>query len=225
MPEPDAKPASRFGRLGTWWLIGCGILFASWFPLGLADNATELVPDHSDVILGCFALGGLGAFVSFFVFWHAAMTWPTKNRIGFTLSCAFFTFLVISMAALPAAEIIEGWVDFPASKTETFDNVYVKITRAYQTHGKGRSWNIQTMPIWSNIDITRDDYEQMLSHRAPGDAGTDPDEIASHGYFCAKVVVQKAGDDALRIMHAGRGRLPKGSVIVCPADFEKQLHI
>lgn len=204
--------------------MGCSVIFVLSFPLGWIDDATELTPDHSNFVGLSFAFGGLAAVVAIFVLWRATLSWPIANRIGFALVCAFLSFLSLSTALIPAAEIVEGWVDFPPSKTVTYKNALLKISRAYQTHGKGRSWNIQTMPIWSNIDITQDDYDEMLSHRSRDDSGTDPDEIASRGYFCAQITVQRAGN-AVRIMHAGKGRLPRGSVVVCPSDFELRSHI
>jgi hypothetical protein len=127
----------------------------------------------------------------------------------------FLGFLSFSMTFLTAAEILEGRIDFPPSNTRTYENELLLISRAYATHGKGRSWNIQTMPIWSNINITESDYNFMRAHRAPYDHGTNPDEITSNGYFCAKVTIQKAGE-AIRVMHAGRWKLPAGTVIRCP---------
>jgi hypothetical protein len=71
------------------------------------------------------------------------------------------------------------------------------------------------MPIWSNLEITRADYEFMLANRRPGDKGKNPDEISSKGYFCARVTLEQAGD-ALRVLHAGNRTLPQGTVMVCP---------
>jgi len=224
MPDALSTPSRRIGRLGVWWLIGCGVLLPLCFVLGWFDDATELTPDHSDIIGWGFALGGLAAIISRAVLWRATASWPTKNRVGFTLAGSFLTFLGMSMTLLPAGEIVEGWIDFPPSKTVTYQNVLVKISRAYQTHGKGRSWNVQTSPIWSNIDVTEADYDFMLDHRSADDRATDPDEVTSRGYFCALVTMQKAGD-ALRIMHAGRGKLPRGSILICPADFEQRTHL
>jgi len=39
--------------------------------------------------------------------------------------------------------------------------------------------------------------------------------VPRKGYFCARVMIEQAGD-SLRIMHAGSGTLPEGSVILCP---------
>jgi hypothetical protein len=120
------------------------------------------------------------------------------------------------MVTSHTASIVEGFHDFPPDQTRT-SSALLLISRAYQTHGKSRSWNIQTTPIWSNLDITEDDYDFMLAHRRVGDDPRDPDEISSRGYFCARVTIQQSAN-ALRIMHAGSHKLPKGSVIICPSS-------
>lgn len=55
----------------------------------------------------------------------------------------------------------------------------------------------------------------MLAHRSPEDHGRNPDEISSHGFFCARVTLQQSGD-ALRVLNAGSQKLPAGTVVVCP---------
>ena len=224
MSDTLARKPHKIAKSGVWWLVGCGIIFALRFPLGLINDATQLTPDHSSFIGLSFAFGGLAAVIAIFVLWRATPSWPVANRIGFALACAFLGFLSLSLLLMPAVNIVEGWIDFPPSKTVIYKDTLVKISRAYQTRGKGRSWNIQTMPIWSNINITQDDYDEMLSHRSLNDHGKNPDEIMSKGYFCAQVTVQRAGD-AIRIMHAGNGKLPRGSIVVCPPNFELRAHI
>jgi hypothetical protein len=112
------------------------------------------------------------------------------------------------------ANLVEMRIDFPPGKSRTYPALLV-IWRAYRTQGKGQSWNIQTAPIWSNLDVTRSDYEFMLAHRGPKDQGRNPDEISSHGFFCARVMVQQSGS-AFRVLNAGSQKLPAGTVIVCP---------
>ena len=92
----------------------------------------------------------------------------------------------------------------------------MQISRAYQTHGKGTYWHIQTQPFWTDLNIEKSDYLFMQDHRSPGDPGRDPDEISSRGYFCARLTIEQA-NHAVRIMHAGQGMLPLGSILVCPA--------
>jgi len=52
----------------------------------------------------------------------------------------------------------------------------------------------------------------MQNNRRPGDDGRNPNEISSLDYFCAKVTIEQS-DKALRILHAGSGKLPQGTVI------------
>jgi len=120
------------------------------------------------------------------------------------------------MLSSRVVDIVEMRMDFPPSKTRSFDSA-VWIWRAYQTHGKGGNWNIQTTPLWSNLDITESDYKFMVTHRPPEDNLGNPDEISSKGYFCARVQLQQAGN-AIRIMHAGSQTLPEGTVEVCPTS-------
>ena len=89
------------------------------------------------------------------------------------------------------------------------------ISRAYRTEGKGQSWSIQTMPIWSNLNITQVDYDCMLHHRRPEDIGHNTNEISSRGYFCAHVTMQQSGS-ALRVLNAGSRKLPSGTIVICP---------
>lgn len=202
------------------WLTVCGCLLLLSFVLGRIDDATELAPDHSNVIGWDFATGVVVALVGAVVLWPTTNSWPAYNRIGFTIASSFLSFLAVSMTLLPASEIVEGWIDFPPAKTVTYRQVPIAISRAYRTHGKGQSWNIQTMPLWSNIEISEDDYAWMLANRRPGDVASGPDEIKSEGYFCVLASIQKAGD-AIRILHAGRAGLPRGSIELCPSDIGK----
>jgi hypothetical protein len=125
-------------------------------------------------------------------------------------------FLSVTLTSTRIAEIVEQLIDFPPSQTRTYSTLLL-ISRAYQTHGKGRSWNIQTTPIWSTLQITEDDYRFMLAHRRVEDNSGNPDEISSNGYFCAQVTVEQSGN-ALRVLHAGSHELPKGTVVICPAS-------
>jgi hypothetical protein len=86
------------------------------------------------------------------------------------------------LVSFRSADLIEGRIDFPPAKTRTYPGLLI-ISRAYQTHGKGQSWNIQTTPIWSNLDVTQADYELMLTHRSPEDHGRNPDEISITASF------------------------------------------
>jgi hypothetical protein len=224
MPESDqTKHNFGFSKPVKFWLIGCGILFALSMPLGWLDNATQLTPDNSDVIGFGFALAGAMATLGALILGAATASWPLKNRIGFVVACSFLTFLASIVAFMPASDIIAGRMLFPATSAKTFDAL-LPIGRAYRTYARvgGYSWTIQPTPLWSNIDITQADWNYMLARRQPWDVGTNPDNISSRGYFCAKVTMQKSGD-ALRVLYVGNYnplnwsyKLPNGAIMVCP---------
>jgi hypothetical protein len=199
-------------------LIACFIaplvLLLVYVALGWFDKTTELTPSHDNVLQYCFIVAGVGGLVCCGLSFLQARGMAAWRRIGIACSLLIVGFLAVFLVSYRSSDIIEGRIDFPPSTTRTYPGLLV-IWRAYQTHGKGQSWNIQTTPIWSNLDVTKTDYEFMLAHRGPGDHGSNPDEISSHGFFCAQVTIQQSGN-ALRIMHAGSQKLPAGTVIVCP---------
>ena len=181
--------------------------------LGRLDNTTELWPRHDDRIDGCFVLGGivaLGIAATVVRYTKKVAVWRRIATVFFG-SLAAAVFVVIF--SLRIVDILDGWIDFPAKKTQTF-HALLRISRAYQTHGKGAARDIQTTPVWSDMNVTASDYNFMLHHRRPDDLSSNPDEISSKGYFCAKVAMQKSGN-AYRVLHAGSGTLPSGTVIIC----------
>ncbi len=135
------------------------------------------------------------------------------NVFFWLFGLAILGFLSVFLLSSRVAELVENYIDFPAGSTETYPS-FLLINRAYRTQGKGQSWNIQTTPISSNLDITESDYTFMLHHRRPGDDGHNPNEISSKSYFCAKVTMQQSGS-ALRVLNAGSRKLPGGTVVVC----------
>lgn len=146
--------------------------------------------------------------------------WPSNSQsmagIYLAIALAMLGFLAVFLLSSRIATLAENHLDFPAANTRGFSG-FLLINRAYRTHGKGQSWNIQTMPIWSNLDITPSDYGFMLKHRRPGDPGRDADEISSRGFFCAHVLMQQSGN-AVRVLNAGSRKLPSGTVVICPAS-------
>ena len=200
---------------GLKWLVAPLACLALSMVLGVFNDTTEIIPIHDTVLNTCFALGGLGALVlaSVAVLAPQPMSW--WKRLYFALAMALLGFLSGFLLSNEIAGLTENYLDFPAKTTRTF-HALIRISRAYQTHGKGQGWTIQTTPIWSNLSISESDYQFMLSHRRPGDPGKSPDEVSSRGYFCAKVVMQQSGD-AFRVLHAGNSKLPEGSIITCPA--------
>lgn len=219
MDQLSAAAQSKV-RKGTFgWFIVLGSVMLLGVVLGWFDNTTELRPGHDGVQLACFAIAGLSAFVAGALGIRASkgITGITVwRRAGLAFGFSLLGFLGVFLVSSRTASIVEGLIDFPPGETKSYEKLLL-ISRAYQTHGKGRSWNIQTTPIWSNLDITEDDYEFMLTHRRVGDSARDPDEIRSNGYFCVHVTMQESGN-ALRVLHAGSRTLPKGSVVICPAN-------
>lgn len=190
------------------------VLMLVWWMLGFFDNTTELIPGHDDVLEYCIVLGVVSGLVWGGLSIRASRGWIVANRVLLAAGSALLGLFSVGLLSGRIAMIVEGSIDFPSARTKTYPGLLV-ISRAYQTHGKGAGWNIQTTPIWSNLDVTKADYDSMLAHRGPGDHGRNPDEISSNGFFCARVTLQQSGN-ALRVMHAGSRTLPTGTVIVCP---------
>ena len=194
--------------------FGSLLLIPLSIALGWFDTTTELIPRHEKVDQACLAIaalcgllaGGTGIFLT--------RRLTIIQRIMLPLVIVVETAIGIFMVANHAASIAEGWLDFPTGKTHT-RQVLFQISRAYQTHGKDSSQYIQTMPVWANLEISREDYLFMRNHRRPGDDGHNPDEISSRGYFCAKLTIEQS-DKATRILHTGSQKLPGGAVIFCP---------
>jgi hypothetical protein len=210
--EEKEQPTTPNG-LGRLLLILI-LLIPAGMVLGWLDNTTQISPDTGNLILASFVMAAVGGLISggMAIYLSKDISFGTRIRwvIPLLMIGAIGPFLVTSHATA----IVSGWINFPPSMTKSSTEL-ISITRAYQTHGKGGGAHIQTAPVWTDLNITKSDYQFMQEHRRPGDAGTNPDEISSRGYFCAQVVIQRAGN-AVRIMHAGDSNLPKGSVIVCP---------
>jgi len=201
---------------GWVWLAGPLALLAVYTILGCFDTTTEITPSHNSVFNASFALGGLGAVVLLGVAIFGRQKMPVWQRIYLGIALAILGFLSVFLLSNRIAQLVENHADFPAGRAKTYP-AFLLISRAYRTHGKGQSWNIQTMPIWSNLNITERDYMFMLHNRRPGDSGYGPDEISSNGYFCAHVTMQQAGS-ALRVLNSGSSKLPKGTVVICPSN-------
>jgi hypothetical protein len=213
MGESAPRSKVTLTKLGWWWLGVMGALAVFGWILEWFDHATELTPDHlgplNASLGGACVLAVASAAVIF-----SQSEGRMSGRLAMSLIVApIFSILGAALSVSETATLIDQHNDFPRGKTRTFEGLLF-VSRAYQTHGKGRSWNIQTTPIWSNLDITEADYNYMLTHRRPGDRGTDPDEISSDGYFCAKVTFQRSGE-ALRVLNAGTYKLPVGTVRTC----------
>jgi hypothetical protein len=198
-------------------VLGFGIVVVvvgAYAFLGWLDDTTELWPRHDESIETCFWLGGFVALFLAATIWLKSKGNSFWQRLRMIVPISLIGFIGVLLFSMRAVDIVNGWIDFPSQKTQTYQTLLL-ISRAYHTHGKGASANIQTMPIWSNMDVAEADYTFMLNHRRPGDLSKDADEISSKGYFCAKVMMQQSGN-ALRVLHAGARTLPSGTVIICP---------
>ena len=219
MNEEVPRQRYRLTKLGWIWLGLLVICCAAAWIVGAFDRSTELTPAHDDSLDFGFYAACLMVIVSaIFILTQSRGTLYQKVVMSFVVT-PIFAFMGVFLLTAEVAALVETAQDFPAGKTRTFEGLLL-VKRAYQTHGKGRSWNIQTMPIWSNIDVTQADYNFMLAHRSPDDHGTNQDEITSNGYFCAKVMLQRSGE-ALRVLNAGRYKLPPGSIVRCSEAIAK----
>jgi hypothetical protein len=186
------------------------------------DTSTELTPSHVGVLNSCFLIAGLAGLTLGGLAIRASRGLAGWRRVPIVGSLIVEWFLAVFMVSSVSADLIEAHTDFPPGQTVT-RAAQLFIWRAYRTHGKNQSWDIQTTPLWSNLEVAQSDFEFMLAHRSPEDHGRNPDEISSHGFFCARVTLQQSGN-ALRILNAGRHKLPPGTVTVCPATDPIRAH-
>jgi len=215
MTGPAETETARKGLLAC-FAVPLGLL-AAYAALAWFDTTTELTPGHEGALNSCFFIAGLAGLAWGALSIRESKGLATWRRVPIVCCLTLVACISISCLSSRSADLVNGYIDFPKAQTRTFAKLLV-IWRAYQTHGKSGSWNIQTTPIWSDLDVTQADYDFMLLHRSPMDRGRSPDEIASHGFFCARVTVQQAGN-AMRILHAGNEKLPAGTVVVCPSDM------
>ena len=215
---PNKDPS--LGKFGHIWFHGLlGTALVLYFTK--LDDTTVLLPDRSSNVPYIFLAGGALGLVSAAVGLRQSSELSLFQRIFMTLLFWLMGTCVASMLLYIAANLMLNARDFPPENTRS-SVMRAPIARAYRTHGRTASHNIKILPVWLNTHmyITRTDYDFMLRHRAPTDHGTNPDEISSMGYFCARLPVQISGD-AVRVMHAGQTELPKGTVIICPKASKK----
>lgn len=214
MGEQAKQPSVKLTKAAWWWLGVLGLAMLSVWPLGRFDDATELTPDHTDVLDYCFWLAGAVALLSALVCFF-----QSSGRLFSRLFLSFFCFALLGglsslLVTSTIANIIENRRDFPPGETRTYWTL-LPIQRAYRTDSRtGSSWIIQPAPIWSNIDIAHSDYRFMLTRSRSAIGGSEPSSLPSRSYFCARVLMQKSGE-ALRVLHAGKQALPPGTVGVC----------
>lgn len=206
---------------GIWALFfGSLALIPISMAVGYFDTTTELIPSHEGIEASCFVVAAVLGLLACSASIYFCRCLSNKQKIVLPLVIMLETAIGVFLVADHTASIVEGWVDFPADRTHTRREL-IQISRAYQIHGKGSSQYIQTMPVWSNLEITREDFAFMRNNRRPGDDGHSPDEISSRGYFCANVVIEQSSH-AIRILHAGSHELPRGTVIRCPVSNRPQ---
>ena len=212
-PEAPIPPSkARPTTFGWIWLAAVTAVYIAVWPAGWFDTATELTPDHSDILDYCFYVAGVLALVSGVVLFVQSKG-STIGRLGLAFVASLAGGIGSLLLSSTVANIIENRIDFPADKTNTFRGL-LPIGRAYRMDSRtGSSWIIQPL-IWTNIDITQSDYRFMLSHRGWSGKGSEPDDVRSDGYFCARALMQKAGG-AIRVLHAGHSRLPSGTIGIC----------
>lgn len=214
----EGPPRARLSKFGWLWLGAIAFAFLLYLLVEQFDNASELTPDHSDILGYCFVGAGLVGIASVIIGFSQS-SGPVVKRLGALLGFGILGFLSTLLLSSTLADIIENRTDFPADKTET-RWALLPIQRAYRMDSRtGSSWIIQPV-IWTNIDVSHADFKFMLSHRGWNGKGSEPDDVSSDGYFCAKVLVQKSGD-ALRVLHSGSLSLPEGSVGICSEMSQK----
>lgn len=194
-------------------LIALGALAALlyWF-----HGTTELAPAHDDVALACTIVAAALSLACLVIGFRRHPHRGVVGRLFRSAGYGLFGYLVVIFAATQCATIVEGWIDFPANGTRSSQRLIAIADASHSVGSKAsQTWRITTLPYDAQLDITREDYGFMLAHRLPDDDASEPDRIASNGHFCARVTIEQAGE-ALRIMHAGSGTLPEGSVILCP---------
>ncbi len=213
MNNDASQPKVRLTKLGWVWLGLLALAFAMNWLLGKHDDATELTPNHDDILTYCVYAAGVMAAVS-----AAVGFLQSKGHIAVRALAAILVFgllggLATLLLSSTTADIIENRSDFRSGNIQTYWAL-LPIGRAYRSDSRtGSSWIIQPL-IWSNIDISHADYRFMLSHSGRNDEASEPASVPSNGHFCAKVEIQQSGN-ALRVLHAGTHTLPTGTVGIC----------
>ena len=213
----DGQPGrfeARLTKFAWWWFAGLALTYLSTWPLSRLDNATVLTPDNTPMLGLCVLLAGLVALVSALVcFFQSTGTMAARmvmSLMGFGIGGGVGTLLFLSTLA----NIAENRRLFPSETTRTYWAL-LPIERAWRSDARSnRSWIIQPAPYSAEINITHADYRRMLPGTAAANRRSKPKSVSSRSRFCAKVQMQQSGA-ALRVLHAGKGSLPVGTVGVC----------
>jgi hypothetical protein len=204
-------------RSGNVWLGGLLALGLLAFLLDWFDSTTELAPAHDGIATAGLFVATLACLAAAAIGFRVRRTRRVAGRLFRAAWYALLGFVVVYFALTEMATIIVGWRDFPADGTRPSQRL-IAIASAHHTIGnKGsQNWAVRVRSFDATLNITREDYGFMLAHRRSDDDASEPDAIASNGYFCARVTVEQAGS-ALRVIHAGSYKLPQGTIVVCPA--------
>ena len=191
-----------------------GMFTLMWF-----DTSTELTPNHhgtTGLLLVAsvpFALAGI------------PIAWRSTRRLLACVALPLCGVVAVMFAGLSVSKLVWNAIDFPVGRTHDVAGVLLPISHASRSRdNRGAHDQIELMSSRSDLAVNDADYHFMLAHRRPDDQGVDSDEIASNGWFCAKVRLQRAGD-AVRVLHAGSWALPEGSIQLCLTDPAGQAHI
>jgi hypothetical protein len=209
------RARNSFANFWLGILIALSVLAALLYWL---HSTTELAPAHDNVTQACAIFAAVLCFVSALIGFRKHPYRGVVGRLFRGAGYGLFGFAALFFAAMGCATIVEGWIDFPANVTRASQRLIAIADAHHSVGGRGsQSWTARIMSYDASLDITREDYGFMLAHRRPEDDASEPDRIASGGYFCARVTIEQAGD-ALRVVHAGSYTLPPGTVVVCPGE-------
>jgi hypothetical protein len=204
-------------RSANVWLGGMAALGVLAFLLHWFHATTELAPTHDGAAQFCAIAAALVCLASAVVGFRKHPFRGVVDRLFRAVGYGLLGFVAVFFASKGCATTIEGWIDFPAGGTRASQGLIAIADASHSVGVKGQEhWTMETQKFDATLNITREDYGFMLAHRRPEDDASEPDRIASNGFFCARVTIEQAGE-ALRILHAGSYKLPQGSVMLCPA--------
>ncbi len=203
-----------------WWTGALSLLWLIATFMPLFGNDTELMPRH----FGLMALAMLAALA---LGVNSAVVLWTQTRIELFYRLIFvvlFSLFATTDTFKVSTHLINAYGlshDFPAAQIET-STFYWPIDRAYTKDVKtGRNSSIEYFvrltPAWdTDWEIAKSDFDYMKANNKPENASRYGDRIESHGWFCAKVTLQKAGN-AVKVVGVTDGRgLAEGSLMLCP---------
>ncbi len=173
--------------------------------LWIFGNATELNPDHSDVVMTSALFIGVATGVGFSVL--IAIIKPA-SRSSTTVTAVAFFFVGLVMGTLLGMTLVGEafqFIDFSGPhlgrRVEDF-----AVARAYKTHGKNACDHIQLRDYFGDFCINPREYEVIFA---------DVEDTPSSGY-CLRADTERNGT-AIRIMHSSSKTFGPGAVVHCPS--------